>query len=79
MAAHRQPPLIAKPSTAPAVQMDGRVGWPPTTWAWVSMTGVRSMPVSAMARSVARKRFVQRSGESTRFQVRPIHTVSTAK
>ncbi len=75
-AAQRQPPLMAKPSTAPAVQMEGRVAAPSMIRSWLSATRVSRMPPSAKDRSPMRKERVQRSAEVVRRQVKAIHTVS---
>lgn len=76
-AAQRQPPLIAKPRTAPAVQMDGSVGPPSMIRAWLSTTSVSRMPPIAKPRSATRNCRVQRSAEVVQRQVSTIQTVST--
>lgn len=78
-AAQRQPFLIAKPSTAPAVHIDGRVGPPASMRAWVSTTGVSRIPASATASSTARKSGVHRSAPETRRTVASVHTARTAR
>src|SRR5882762_1983834 len=73
-AAQRQPPLIAKASTEPAVHIDGSVGPPSTILACVSATGVSSMPVSATVRSAARNRLVQLAAFATLGRVASVQT-----
>ncbi len=64
-ALQRQPPLMAKASTEPAVQIPGSVLCPATIRAWLSTSVVSRMPASAIARSAARKRLVHRRTELT--------------
>ncbi len=77
-AAHRQPPLTAKASTDPAVQIDGRVGPPARIRSWVSARGVRRMPLSAIVRSAARNRLVQLAAFATLGSVASVQPHSTA-
>ena len=76
-AAQRQPPLMAKARTEPAVHIDGRVG-PPLWMCWSSAaSGVSRMPVSAMVRSTVRKRLVQAAALWTRGRVASVQTNRT--
>ncbi len=77
-AAHRQPPLIAKARTAPAVQIEGSVG-PSKVWEWTSAIGVSMIPVSATTRSAPRKRLVQLAAERTLGRVASVHTARNAR
>ncbi|CAM5427938.1 hypothetical protein SBADM41S_08656 [Streptomyces badius] len=77
-AAHRQPPLMAKARTAPAVQIDGRVG-PSKDWESTLGEGVSRMPVSATTRSAPRKRLVQFAAERTLGRVASVHTARNAR
>jgi hypothetical protein len=76
-AAQRQPPLIAYARTEPAVHIDGSVGPPEMIRSWLAARGVRRMPVSAMARSTARNRLVQRTAFATLGRVARVQTHST--
>src|SRR3954447_9738467 len=72
-AAQRQPPLMANARTEPAVHIDGRVGPPLSMWWSLTTSGVSTIPVTAIARSTARKRLVQAAAFWTRGSVANVH------
>jgi hypothetical protein len=78
-APHRQPPLIAKPSTAPAVQIDGRVFTPCSIRSAVSTHRVSRIPASATSRSTVRNSRVHRAADSVRVPVVSVQAVSSAR
>lgn len=59
------------------VHIDGRVGPPLEMWWSSAASGVRTMPVSAIARSTARKRLVQATALCTRGRVASVQTNRT--
>ncbi len=77
--AQRQPPLMAKARTAPAVQMVGRVLPPAAIRAWVSATGVSTMPTIATVRSATRKPLVQLAAFATLREVARVQTARKAR